>query len=245
MKRGTVWIRLASVVILACSFAAAQTNPAAQGTTHAGATYDRTLLTPSQVTGKAPEVYDVKFVTTKGLFVIHVTRAWAPNGADRFYNLVRHHYYDGASFFRVLKGFVVQFGLSAYPDVNRVWVNANIPDDRVKQSNLAGYVTYAMGGPNTRTTQVFINLGDNSGSLDNQGFAPFGQVTEGMNVVEQLYSGYGEGAPDGHGPTQDAVANKGHEYLEKNFPNLDTIKSAVIVPPAAAAPKPAPAGNAH
>jgi len=245
MKRGTVWIRLASVVILACSFAAAQTHPAAQGTTHEGATYDRTLLTPSLVTGRAPDVYEVKFVTTKGPFVIQVTRAWAPNGADRFYNLVRHHYYDGASFFRVVQGFIVQFGLSAYPDVNRVWGNANIPDDRVRQSNVAGYITYAMAGPNTRTTQVFINLSDNSGSLDRQGFAPFGLVTEGMDVVNQLYGGYGD-APDfgGHGPSQDAVANKGHEYLEKNFPKLDSIKTAVIVPPAAAAPKPAPAGNA-
>jgi peptidyl-prolyl cis-trans isomerase A (cyclophilin A) len=247
MRKGIAGIGFVFALAVVCSFAAAQTHPPAQNAPHAAATYDRALLTPSLLTRRAPDVYKVKVVTTKGPFVITVTRAWAPNGADRFYNLVRHHYYDGASFFRVLNGFVAQFGLSAYPDVNKVWVNANIKDDPVKESNITGYVTFAAAGSNTRTTQVFVNLNDNSGSLDHSSFAPFapfGQVTEGMDVVNQLYSGYGEGAPDGHGPTQDAVANKGHEYLEKNFPKLDSIKTAEIVLPAAApTPAPKPAAN--
>lgn len=243
MRKGIAGIGFVFALAVVCALAVAQTHPASQSAPHAAATYDHALLTPSGLTARAPEVYEVKVVTTKGPFVITVTRAWAPNGADRFYNLVRHHYYDGASFFRVLKGFVAQFGLSAYPDVNRVWANANIKDDPVKKSNGTGFVTFATAGPNTRTTQVFINLADNS-QLDSMGFAAFGQVTEGMDVVNQLYSGYGEGAPDGHGPTQDAVANKGHEYLEKNFPNLDSIKTTEIVLPAAApTPAPKPAAN--
>ena len=207
--------------------------------THAAPTYDHALLTPALLKLKAPDTYKVRFVTTKGTFVITVTRAWAPNGADRFYNLVRHHYYDGASFFRAIEGFMVQFGLSAYPDVNRAWENANIADDPVKQSNIAGYITYAQtSAPNSRSTQLFINLADNS-RLDASRFAPFGQVTEGMDVVNQLYTGYGEGAPGGHGPSQDDVANKGRAFLDKNFPLLDSIKTATIVVPAAAgAPKP-------
>jgi len=247
MRKGIISIRLLGALIVACSLAAAQTQAPPPHATHPASAYDRALLNPALLTRKAPEAYDVKVITTKGPFVIHVTRAWAPNGADRFYNLVRHHFYDGAYFFRVLKGFVVQFGLSAYPDVNKVWSNANIADDPVKQSNLAGYVTFATAGPNTRTTQVFINLNDNS-RLDSMGFSAFGQVTEGMDVVELLYSGYGEGAPDGNGPSQDAVGGKGGAYLAKNFPNLDSIKTAFIVTPAAppkpaATPAPKPAGN--
>jgi peptidyl-prolyl cis-trans isomerase A (cyclophilin A) len=183
----------------------------------------------------------VKFVTTAGDFTIQVTRAWAPNGADRFYNLVRHHYYDGAAFFRVLPGFMAQFGLSAYPEVSKAWENANIKDDPHVQSNHRGFVTFATAGPNTRTTQVFINFGNNE-ALDNQGFMPFAVVTDGMEVVDKLYSGYGEGAPDGHGPSQDLIGQRGRAYLEKGFPKLDTIRSATLVPaaaPAAAAPAPA------
>ncbi len=245
MKMRIAGISFVFALAISCMLAAAQAPSTAQHTTHApvthaAATYDRALLTPSQLTLKAPDEYEVRFVTTKGTFVIKVTRAWAPNGADRFYNLVRHHYFDDASFFRVHSGFVVQFGLSAYPDVNRVWSNANIADDPVKQSNLAGYVTFATAGPNTRTTQVFVNLADNS-FLDSKGFAPFGQVTEGMDIVNHLYSGYGEAAPDGHGPSQDDVASKGRAFLDKNFPLLDSITTATIVVPAAAgAPKPAP-----
>jgi cyclophilin family peptidyl-prolyl cis-trans isomerase len=192
------------------------------------ASFDVALLRPSTLRAKAPAVYNVKFGTTAGDFTIKVTRAWAPNGADRFYNLVDHHFYDGAAFFRVLPGFMAQFGMSAYPQVSRAWANANIKDDPVKQSNHRGYVTFAMAGPNTRTTQVFVNTGNNE-RLDSDGFAAFGMVTEGMEVVDKLYSGYGEGAPDGHGPDQNLIGNRGSAYLEKSFPKLDVIKTAALV----------------
>jgi peptidyl-prolyl cis-trans isomerase A (cyclophilin A) len=235
------------ILILATLFvafsAAAQTpspsnppanSPGAAGKVPAGAKlarFDPALLQPANLRVKAPEVYEVKFVTTAGDFGIKVTRAWAPNGADRFYNLILHHFYDGAAFFRVLPGFMAQFGLSAYPEVSRAWDKANIKDDPVVQSNHRGFITYAMAGPNTRTTQVFINYGNNE-RLDRDGFAPFGTVTNGMEVVEKLYGGYGEGAPDGHGPRQDLVGMQGKDYLEKMFPKLDTIKSASLAPAA-------------
>jgi peptidyl-prolyl cis-trans isomerase A (cyclophilin A) len=187
---------------------------------------------------RAPAEYDVKFVTTAGEFTVKVTRAWAPNGADRFYNLVRHHFYDNAAFFRVLSGFMAQFGLSAYPEVNKVWENATIKDDPIVQSNHRGFVSFATAGPNTRTTQAFINFGNNE-ALDKSGFSAFAVVSDGMDVVDKLYNGYGEGAPDGHGPAQDLIGTRGHLYLEKNFPKLDIIKTATIVP--AAAPAAAPA----
>lgn len=186
------------------------------------------LLNPSSLKDQAPETYKAKFTTTKGDFVIQVTRAWAPLGADRFYNLVKYGFFTDASFFRVLPGFVVQFGLSAKPTINQAWSHAAIKDDPVTQSNKPGYVTFATAGPNTRTTQVFIDLGDNE-RLDADGFAPFGQVTEGIDVVEKLYSGYGEGAPQGNGPDQGRIESEGKAYLDQNFPQLDSIKSAVIV----------------
>jgi peptidyl-prolyl cis-trans isomerase A (cyclophilin A) len=198
--------------------------------------FDPALLHPETLRAKAPETYDVKFVTSAGDFTVKVTRAWAPNGADRFYNLVRHHFYDGVAFFRVLPGFMAQFGLSPYPEISHAWEQANIKDDRVVQSNVRGYITYAMAGPNTRTTQVFINYGNNQ-RLDRDGFAAFGQVTDGMEVVDKLYGGYGEGAPGGHGPDQGLIGTRGRTYLEQNFPHLDTIKSATLVT-AAAAPAP-------
>jgi len=175
----------------------------------------------------------VKFETTKGDFTMRVTRVWAPLGADRFYNLVKHHFYDGASFFRVLDGFVVQFGISAYPPVSAAWKNTNIKDDPVKQSNKSSYVTFATGGPNTRTTQVFINLGNNS-RLDGVGFSPFGQVIEGMTIVVKLYDGYGEGAPSGKGPDQNKIETLGRPYLDKGWPKLDSIKTVTILSPAPA-----------
>jgi len=249
MIRGTMI--LASLCMLAGLNAAAQTSgqtpakkpaapskaPARKAPAAAKGPFDPALLQPATLKTMAPAEFDVQFVTTAGEFTMHVTRAWAPNGADRFYNLVRHHFYDGAAFFRVLPGFMAQFGLSAYPQVSRAWENANIKDDKVTQSNKRGYVSFAMAGPNTRTTQIFINFGNN-GNLDSSGFAPFGMVTVGMDTVDKLYSGYGEGAPDGRGPRQDLVGNQGHTYLEKNFPNLDKIATASIVPPA---PKPAAA----
>ncbi len=194
------------------------------------------LLNPASLKAQAPAVYKAKFTTTKGDFVTEVTRAWAPQGADRFYNLVKNGFYTDAAFFRVLPGFVAQVGIPAKPDVARVWSTATIPDDPVTQSNLKGSVTFATAGPNTRTTQIFLNFGDNTG-LDGQGFAPFGKVIEGMEIVDQLYAGYGEGYPNGSGPDQGRITNEGKAYLDKEFPKLDTIKAAVIVgePPAAAA----------
>jgi peptidyl-prolyl cis-trans isomerase A (cyclophilin A) len=156
-----------------------------------------------------------------------VTRDWAPNGADRFYNLVKNGFYDGVRFFRVLDGFMAQFGINGDPKVSAQWREARIQDDPVKQSNRRGFITYAMAGPNTRTSQVFINYGDNS-ALDRQGFAPFGQVSSGMNVVDALHKGYGEGAPRGQGPDQGRVQMEGNSYLSKSFPQLDFVKKATI-----------------
>lgn len=188
-------------------------------------TTDPALLQPATLKAKAPEVFQVKFATTKGDFVVQVTRAWAPLGADRFYNLIQHGFYNDACFFRIVPGFVVQFGLSGDPAVNRVWESANIKDDPVTQSNRPGYLVFATAGPNTRTTQLFINLGNNAG-LDGQGFAPFGVVTSGMDVVQKLYSGYGE-RPDQH-----AITTQGKAYIEKNFPDIDSIKTATVISPA-------------
>ncbi len=211
--------------------------PAAKAPATAAGTgrFDPALLKPATLIAKAPAEYDVKFETTAGDFTIKVTRAWAPNGADRFYNLVRHHFYDGAAFFRVLPGFMAQFGISAYPEVSKAWEQANIKDDRVVQSNHRGFVTFAMAGPNTRTTQVFINFGNNE-RLDRDGFSAFGMVTDGMEVVDKLYGGYGEGAPDGRGPDQGRIGGLGRAYLEKNFPKLDSIKTATLVTAAATPP---------
>jgi peptidyl-prolyl cis-trans isomerase A (cyclophilin A) len=190
------------------------------------------LLNPALLKAKAPEVYKVKVTTTKGDFVVEVNRAWAPLGADRFYNLARNGFYEGAAFFRVLPGFVAQFGIAARPAVGRAWARATIPDDPVTQSNLRGSLTFATAGPNTRTTQIFINLADNP-RLDGMGFAPFGRVVEGMDVVDKLFSDYGEGAPRGNGPDQGRLTNEGKAYLDKGFPLLDSIKSAAILGPAA------------
>ena len=182
---------------------------------------------PSTAETHAPDAYKVHFDTSKGAFVLEVNRRWAPLGADRFYTLVKSGFYDGARFFRVLPGFVVQFGIAADPAVSAKWRNANLPDDPVTQSNRPGTITFATGGPNTRTTQVFINLADNA-RLDSSGFSPFGVVTQGMDVVEQLYSGYGEGAPNGSGPAQPQAEAEGNAYLEREFPKLDYIKKVTI-----------------
>jgi peptidyl-prolyl cis-trans isomerase A (cyclophilin A) len=185
------------------------------------------LSNPASLNEKAPDVYKVTFDTSQGTFEIEVHRDWAPNGADRFYNLVKNGFYNDTRFFRVIKGFMVQFGISGNPKISQVWRNANIPDDPVEESNLRGFVTFATAGPNTRTTQVFINYGDNP-SLDGQGFAPFGKVISGLDVVQHLYSNYGEGAPRGEGPDQSRVQAEGNAYLQKNFPQLDYIKKVTI-----------------
>jgi peptidyl-prolyl cis-trans isomerase A (cyclophilin A) len=187
------------------------------------------LMNPSALTEQAPPVYKAKFDTSKGAFEIQVHRDWAPAGADRFYNLIKNGFFDNTRFFRVVSGFMVQFGLNGDPNVSAQWRQARIRDDQVKQSNTRGMVTFATAGPNTRTTQVFINFGDNN-RLDGMGFAPFGQVISGMNVVDALYSGYGEGAPGGNGPEQGRVQQEGNAYLTKDFAKLDFIKKATIEP---------------
>jgi len=194
------------------------------------ATFDAALLKPESLNEKAPDQFKVKFVTTRGAFTVSVTRAWAPLGADRFYNLSKHHFFDGTAFFRMLPGFVAQWGINGRPDVSSAWTNATIKDDSVSQSNRKGRITFAMAGPHSRTTQVFINLRDNI-KLDAMGFAPFGEVDEaGMKIVSSFFSAYGEGAPMGQGPDQERIEKEGQKYLEENFSMLDRIKSTAIVP---------------
>jgi peptidyl-prolyl cis-trans isomerase A (cyclophilin A) len=183
------------------------------------------LMTPSQLNEKAPETYKARFDTTKGPLVIEVHREWAPLGADRFYNLVKNGFYDDIRFFRVLDGFMAQFGMSGDPDIQKVWGRTNFMDDPVKQSNKRGFVTFAKSSaPNSRSTQVFINFVDNT-NLDAQGFAPFGQVVEGMDtVVDKLYSGYGrQNVPD-----QQKITTEGNAYLNRDYPKLDYIKKGTI-----------------
>lgn len=186
------------------------------------------LANPAALNEHAPATYKAQFDTSKGSFVLEVNRAWAPHGADRFYNLVKNGFYDNVRFFRVLTGFMAQFGINGSPAVSAHWRGANIPDDPVKQSNTRGMITFATSGPNSRTTQVFINFGNN-GQLDRSGFAPFGHVVSGMNVVDKLYAGYGEGAPSGAGPDQGQAQAQGNAYLTKAFPKLDYVKKATIV----------------
>jgi peptidyl-prolyl cis-trans isomerase A (cyclophilin A) len=201
------------------------TTPAAAPAGPGGALRD-----PSRATEKAPDRFRVRFETTKGPFVVEVTRAWAPRGADRFYNLVKAGYYDDVAFFRVISGFMVQFGIHGDPRVSAAWREARIPDDPATQSNTRGMVTYATAGPGTRTTQMFINFKDNS-FLDSQGFAPFGRVVEGMAVVDSLHAGYGEGAPRGMGPDQGRAQAEGNAYLRGSFPKLDVVKTARLTKP--------------
>ncbi len=193
----------------------------------AGACAAGNLADPASLNEKAPAVYKAKFDTSKGPFVIEVNRDWAPRGADRFYNLVKNGFFDNARFFRVIEGFMVQFGINGDPGIAGVWRDADIKDDPVKQSNARGTITFATAGPNTRTTQVFINFADNA-PLDGQGFAPFGKVVSGMEVVDSLYNGYGEGAPNGNGPDQGRIQQQGNAYLQQDFPKLDFIKTATI-----------------
>jgi peptidyl-prolyl cis-trans isomerase A (cyclophilin A) len=215
MHRRFCWIFVVAV-LASGSFALAQ------------ATGRAALKNPAALKETAPAVYRVRFDTSAGVFVVEVRREWAPNGADRFYNLVKNGYYDDCRFFRVVPGFMVQFGINGDPGLNGVWQGARIPPDPVKQSNTRGMISYAMAGsPDTRTTQVFINFGNNGG-LDSQGFAPFGRVTSGMDVVDKIYSGYGDGPPRGKGPEQFRIQGEGNAYLTKGFPRLDYIKTATI-----------------
>jgi peptidyl-prolyl cis-trans isomerase A (cyclophilin A) len=227
----------AGQAVPAKSATSGQGTAAKKTATAARPAYDRTLLRPALLKENAPETYKVKFTTTRGEFTVVVTRVWAPLGADRFYNLVKHHFYDNASVFRVVPGFVAQFGISSYPPVTAAWEKTEIKDDPVTQTNKKGYLTFATAGPNTRTTQVFISLKDNP-FLDKSGFAPFGSVdAEGMKVVEMFYDQYGDNA----GIDQGQIEKLGKTYLDKSFPKLDTIKSAVITdPPPSATPAATP-----
>lgn len=188
------------------------------------------LLKPATFNETAPDKYAVLFKTTRGDFTVHVTRAWSPLGADRFYNLVKGHFYDNTAFFRVVPGFVVQFGISDRPAVSAAWKHTEIADDPVTQTNKRGVLTFATAGPNTRTTQIFINLKDNQ-RLDGMGFSPFGVVEgSGMNVVDMMYDQYGDAA----GPDQNQIELQGTLYLKKGWPKLDYILSATIAEPGAA-----------
>jgi peptidyl-prolyl cis-trans isomerase A (cyclophilin A) len=177
-----------------------------------------------------PARFKVPFETTECGFVIDVDTALAPMGARRFYNLVRNGYYDGVRFFRVVPGFVVQFGISGDPAIAAAWRAARIPDDAPRASNQRGSVTFATNGPSTRTVQLFINLVDNS-RLDATGFAPFGRVSGGMDVVERFYSEFGEGPPRGRGPDQSRLQAEGEAYLQREFAPLDRVVRARIIAP--------------
>jgi cyclophilin family peptidyl-prolyl cis-trans isomerase len=182
------------------------------------------LMDPAKINEKAPDVFKAKFDTTKGAFVVEVHRDWSPNGADRFYGLVKNGYFDGIKFFRVVPGFVVQWGIHGEPEIASKWLRSNIQDDPVKESNKRGYLTYAKSSaPNSRSVQLFINLGNNVG-LDKQGFSPFGKIVEGMDVVDKLNGEYGEGLTQ----LQGRIASEGNAFLEKHYPNLDGIKKATI-----------------
>jgi peptidyl-prolyl cis-trans isomerase A (cyclophilin A) len=178
-------------------------------------------MNPAQLAETAPETFQAKFETSKGEFIVDVKRAWSPNGADRFYNLVKNGLLNECRFFRVVSGFIVQFGINGDPNISKLWRAANIPDDKGKESNQRGTITFATAGPNTRTTQLFINFGNNS-FLDSQGFTPFGKVSQGMEIVDSITDEYGES------PNQGQIQMHGNVYLSEAFPNLDYIKSATI-----------------
>lgn len=214
------------VLMAVCGMALATSGAYAQGS---GVDLSKAKLrTPAELKEQAPATFKARLDTSKGPVVITVHRDWAPVGADRFYNLVKNGFYDDARFFRVLDDFMAQFGINGNPAIQTNWKTATIQDDPVKQSNKRGFVTFAKSGaPNSRSTQIFINFKDNS-NLDKMGFAPFGEVTTGMDVVDKLYSGYGEGAPSGKGPEQGKIQAEGNVYLNKDFPKLDFIKKATI-----------------
>ena len=179
----------------------------------------------------APAVFQVQFETTAGSFIIEVHRDWSPHGADRFYELVRTGYYDDSRFFRVVPGRWVQFGINGNPKIAEQQRHITIPDDTLKQHNTPGYVAFSNTGPNTRSTQVYINLGDNSARNDSEaGFAPFGKVVEGMDVVEKLYGGYGEHSGGGmRASHQDQMFEGGNVYLDREFPKLDKLIRAAVM----------------
>lgn len=189
------------------------------------------LMNPAAFKDEAPATYNVKFDTSAGVFVVKITRDWAPRAADRFYSLVKNGFYDGIRFHRAVPNFMTQFGVHGNPTVANIWSRASFTPDPVKHGNKRMTLTFAMGGkPSTATTQVFINVRDNS-NLDGQGFAAFGEVVEGQDVAGKLFNGYGD-APSrgGNGPDNARMAKEGNAYLEKEFPKLDYIKAATIEP---------------
>jgi peptidyl-prolyl cis-trans isomerase A (cyclophilin A) len=209
---------IALAILLSAVTAGAETAPVPE-----------VLMDPTALTEQAPDSCRIKFETSKGDFVLALEREWAPIGADRFYNLVVNDYFTDVRFFRNVAGFMVQFGIHGDPAISRVWKEATIADEPVKSSNAKGYITYAKGGPDSRTTQVFINLTDNM-RLDQMGFSPFGKVVEGMDVVERLYGGYGDSPQrGGRGPSQMKIVMEGNEYLIRDFPELDYIKKATVL----------------
>jgi peptidyl-prolyl cis-trans isomerase A (cyclophilin A) len=227
-----LWIVCATTLALGMSLAGAEeTNkeaakpaPKAEAPKPSAPGFDD----PSKLTEKAPETFKAQFDTTKGKFTIEVTRSLSPNGADRFYNMVRSGYFSDLAFFRVVPGFMAQFGVHGDPKVSAKWREASFKDDPVKGSNTRGTITFATAGPNTRTTQLFINFADNL-NLDSMGFSPFGKVVEGMDVVDKINGEYGDGPPYGRGPDQSRVQAQGNAYLKSAYPNLDYIKSAKLV----------------
>jgi len=225
--------RVGAVLVLAlasCSDGASAPPPKEKPKEAASARPSDPLLDPKlpEMNKEAPAEFKVKVDTSKGAFVVQVTRDWAPKGADRFYNLVRNKFYDEARFFRVIPGVMAQVGIHGDPATAKRWDDAVIPDDPVKQSNTRGFVSFVTRGANSRSAQIFINFKDNS-RLDSNGFSPFGKVVEGMDVVDGLFSGYGEGAPKGAGPNQGLIKRDGNAYLKREFPELDFIKTARIL----------------
>ena len=215
---------LATCFALAGSALAQQSQPAKAAEPAAAKTGMAALADPSTMTERAPELFQVSFFTTEGEFVVEVHRDWSPTGADRFYQLVKNGFYNDTGFFRVVPGFMVQFGLSGHPTVSRALKTATIQDDPVVKSNTRGYMSFAKtGAPNSRTTQVFINFGDNS-RLDGMGFAPFAQVVgDGMKVVDAINSQYREQ------PSQSRIQSQGNDYLKGSFPELDFVLAAEIM----------------
>lgn len=222
-------VRTAVAVVLVVAAASCRTDGNPGAGTAGGAANALTNPDKNALAKPAPDSFKVAVETSKGTFTILAHRDWAPLGVDRFYHLVQAGFFDDTRFFRVLSGFMAQFGINGDPRVSAAWEPLTIADDPVKQTNKRGMVSFAMGGPNTRTTQLFINYGNNA-NLDAMGFPPIGEVIDGMAVVDSLYSAYGEGAPDGNGPDQTRIATQGNAYLAQNFPQLDFIRRARIVP---------------
>ncbi len=218
--------RLLATAVIALAVPLLATCTKSSSTSASSSAPGASQLSPSRATERAPAVFKAHFTTTKGDFVVEAHRDWAPNGVDRFYNLVKLGYYTNVGIFRVIDGFMMQFGISGDPAVNAEWRTATIPDDPPVVSNQRGMVTFAKGGPNSRTTQLFVNFADNS-RLDGMGFPAIGQVVEGMDVVDSIYK-VGEGAPGGPGPSQGRLQMEGNAYLQREYPKLDYIKSAKI-----------------